>query len=86
MQLMITARVDGSRDEADFKGLKFTLAPVRHWSSALEDTGFFLGSAVEHPHDLVLGTYSVHTHKHALDRGEAKIAEIGKRLRAEGRL
>ena len=53
---------------------------------ALEDTGFILGSAVKHPHDLVLGTYSVHTNQHALDRGEARIAEIGKRLRAEGRL
>jgi len=53
---------------------------------ALEDTGFILGSAVKHPHDLVLGTYSVHTSKDALDRGEAKISEIGKRLRAEGRL
>ena len=36
--------------------------------------------------DLVLGTYSVHTSKHALDRGEARIAEIGKRLKADGRL
>jgi redox-sensitive bicupin YhaK (pirin superfamily) len=53
---------------------------------ALEDTGFILGSAVKHPHDLVLGTYSVHTNERALDRGEAKIAEIGERLRAEGRL
>jgi redox-sensitive bicupin YhaK (pirin superfamily) len=53
---------------------------------ALEDTGFILGSAVKHPHDLVLGTYSVHTNKDALDRGEAKIVEIGQRLRAEGRL
>lgn len=52
---------------------------------ALEDTGFILGSAVKHPHDLVLGTYSVHTNKQALDRGEARIAEIGKRLQAEGR-
>ena len=52
---------------------------------ALEDTGFILGSAVKHPHELVLGNYSVHTNKHALDRGEARIAEIGKRLRAEGR-
>jgi hypothetical protein len=34
---------------------------------ALEDTGFILGSAVKHPHDLVLGPYSVHTSKHALD-------------------
>ena len=53
---------------------------------ALEDTGFILGSAVKHPHDLVLGTYSVHTSKHALERGEAKIADIGKHLRAKGRL
>jgi len=53
---------------------------------ALEDTGFILGSAVKHPHDLVLGTYSVHTSREALNRGEAKIREIGKRLRAEGRL
>ena len=52
---------------------------------ALDDTGFILGSAVEHPHDLVLGTYSVHTSKHALDKGEARIAEIGSRLRSEGR-
>jgi len=53
---------------------------------ALEDTGFILGSAVKHPHDLVLGTYSVHTSQRALDAGERKITEIGKRLRAEGRL
>jgi redox-sensitive bicupin YhaK (pirin superfamily) len=52
---------------------------------ALEDTGFILGSAVKHPHDLVLGTYSVHTSRQALDRGEGKIEEIGSRLRAEGR-
>jgi redox-sensitive bicupin YhaK (pirin superfamily) len=53
---------------------------------ALEDTGFVLGSAVKHPHDLVLGHYSVHTSKAALDRGEARIAEIGERLKAAGRL
>ena len=53
---------------------------------ALEDTGFVLGSAVKHPHELALGMYSVHTSQQALERGEAKIAEIGKRLRAEGRL
>jgi redox-sensitive bicupin YhaK (pirin superfamily) len=53
---------------------------------ALDDTGFVLGAAVKHPHDLVLGMYSVHTNTHALARGEAKIAEIGRRLRAEGRV
>ena len=52
---------------------------------ALDDTGFILGSAVKHPHELALGMYSVHTSQQALERGEAKIAEIGKRLRAEGR-
>jgi redox-sensitive bicupin YhaK (pirin superfamily) len=53
---------------------------------ALQDTGFVLGSAVKHPHDLFLGNYSVHTSQAALDKGEANIREIGKRLRAEGRL
>jgi len=53
---------------------------------ALDDTGFILGSAVKHPHELALGMYSVHTSQQALARGEAKIAEIGKRLRAEGRI
>ena len=53
---------------------------------ALEDTGFVVGSAAKHPHELFLGNYSVHTSQEALDRGEAKIAELGKQLRAEGRI
>ena len=53
---------------------------------ALEDTGLVLGSAVKHTHELVLGNYSVHTSPEALRLGETRIAEIGKRLRAEGRL
>jgi redox-sensitive bicupin YhaK (pirin superfamily) len=53
---------------------------------ALEDTGFVLGSAVKHPHDLFLGNYSVHTSREALDRGEAKIREIGRHLQEQGRL
>ena len=53
---------------------------------ALADTGFVLGSAVKHPYDLYLGNYSVHTSNEALARGEANIGEIGKRLRAQGRL
>jgi redox-sensitive bicupin YhaK (pirin superfamily) len=53
---------------------------------ALEDTGFVLGSAVKHPHNLVLGSYSVHTSRQALAQGETKIAEIRQRLRAEGRI
>jgi redox-sensitive bicupin YhaK (pirin superfamily) len=50
------------------------------------DTGFVLGSAIKHPHDLVLGYYSVHTSAKSLERGEAQIDRIGLRLRAEGRL
>jgi len=49
-------------------------------------TDFIFASAVRHPHDLVLGYYSVHTSTEALRKGEAEIARIGKRLRAEGRL
>ena len=50
------------------------------------DTSFVLGSAVKHPHDLVMGYYSVHTSKAALARGEAEIQRIGAQLRKEGRL
>ena len=50
------------------------------------ETQFVLGSAVKHPHELVLGYYSVHTSKAALAQGEAEIQRIGTRLRQEGRL
>lgn len=53
---------------------------------AYGDAAFVLGSAVKHPHELVMGRYSVHTSKAALDRGEAEIRRIGARLREEGRL
>jgi redox-sensitive bicupin YhaK (pirin superfamily) len=44
------------------------------------------GSAIKHPHPLVLGYYSVHTSRAALAQGEAEINRIGQRLRAKGRL
>jgi redox-sensitive bicupin YhaK (pirin superfamily) len=44
------------------------------------DTAFVLGSAVKHPHDLVLGHYSVHTSAQALAVGEAGIRRIAERL------
>jgi redox-sensitive bicupin YhaK (pirin superfamily) len=50
------------------------------------DTSFVLGSAVKHPHALVLGYYSVHTSAATLAEGEAEINRIGQRLRAAGRL
>lgn len=49
------------------------------------ETRFVLGSARQHPHDLVLGNYSVHTSRSALIRGEAEIRRIGETLRAEGK-
>jgi redox-sensitive bicupin YhaK (pirin superfamily) len=52
---------------------------------AQEDAAFILGSSVKHAHELVLGYHSVHTNKQALERGEARIEEIGMRLHAEGR-
>jgi redox-sensitive bicupin YhaK (pirin superfamily) len=51
-----------------------------------EDSEFVVGSAVAHPHDLVLGYYSVHTSPASLEAGERRIEEIGARLQAEGRL
>jgi trehalose utilization protein len=53
---------------------------------AESDAEFVLGSAVPHNHELVLGYYSVHTSPEALQKGEAEIARIGRRLRAEGRI
>jgi len=52
---------------------------------ANRDTSFVLGSTIKHPHDLVMGFYSVHTNAAALERGEAEIRRIGDRLRASGR-
>src|SRR5207237_9596407 len=49
-------------------------------------TGFVLGSAAKHPHDLVLGNYSVHTSTEALHEGEEEIRRIGQELRANGTL
>jgi redox-sensitive bicupin YhaK (pirin superfamily) len=47
---------------------------------------FVLGSAAKHPHDLVLGHYSVHTTRAALVAGESQIQLIGNQLIAAGLL
>ena len=44
---------------------------------AEEETEFVLGTAIAHPHDLVLGYYSVHTFDEALQRGEQTIMAMG---------
>jgi hypothetical protein len=56
--------------------------PIRF--QAVGRTGFVLGSAAKHPHQLVLGNYSVHTSAQALLRGESEIRRIGRHLRANG--
>jgi redox-sensitive bicupin YhaK (pirin superfamily) len=53
---------------------------------ARADAEFVIGSAAPHPHNLVLGYYSVHTSTEALRIGEARIDEIRDSLVAEGRL
>jgi redox-sensitive bicupin YhaK (pirin superfamily) len=47
---------------------------------------FVLGSAAKHPHDLVLGHYSVHTTQAALLAGESEIERIGNQLASAGLL
>lgn len=47
---------------------------------------FLLGSAAKHAHDLVLGTHSAHTCEQALSAGLHQIGELGKALRASGKL
>jgi redox-sensitive bicupin YhaK (pirin superfamily) len=47
---------------------------------------FVLGSAVKHPHELVLGRYSVHTTHAALAAGESEIQRIGHQLMTAGLL
>lgn len=49
------------------------------------ETRFVLGSAPKHPHELFLGSYSVHTSADALRRGEAEIRRIGRELSAQGK-
>jgi redox-sensitive bicupin YhaK (pirin superfamily) len=52
---------------------------------AQTDARFVLGSAAPHPHELVLGNYSVHTSAQALRDGETEIRRIGKTLRDQGK-
>jgi hypothetical protein len=49
-------------------------------------TRFVIGAAAPHPHELVLGHYSVHTSTDALRKGESEIRRIGRRLRDDGTL
>lgn len=44
---------------------------------ARSDADILVGSAAPHPHDLVVSTYSVHTSRDALRKGQAEIDRIG---------
>ena len=50
------------------------------------DVDFVVASAVRHPHDLVLGRYSVHTSAEALRSGELEIARVGSVLHPRARM
>jgi redox-sensitive bicupin YhaK (pirin superfamily) len=53
---------------------------------AQTDTAFVIGSGVLHPHDLVMGPYSVHTTAETLRLGQVGIRERAQLLRQQGRL
>jgi redox-sensitive bicupin YhaK (pirin superfamily) len=50
------------------------------------DTAFVLGSGVQHPYDLFMGPYSVHTSAEALHQGQWGIRQRAQLLRQQGRL
>lgn len=54
--------------------------------TAMEETSFVIGSAVPHPHEMHMGSYSVHTSEEALHTGERGIRERAQLLRELGRL
>ena len=58
--------------------------PLRLSAVGEREAVFVLGAAVPHPHDLHLGRYSVHTSTEALERGERRIAELGRKLAKAG--
>jgi redox-sensitive bicupin YhaK (pirin superfamily) len=59
-------------------------AGVTVTSTGAENAIFVFGSAVPHGHRLHLGYYSVHTSAAALAQGEARIAELQRKLIAAG--
>lgn len=53
---------------------------------AISDAGFLIGTAIRHPHELVVSAHSVHTNQWSLEAGERCIEAIGAQLRAQGRI
>jgi redox-sensitive bicupin YhaK (pirin superfamily) len=77
-------RVPESVDAGELAIFEPSTEPIDFHADA--DSEFVLGSAAPHPHDLVLGSYSVHTSAAALRAGEQRLNEIQHRLQNEGRL
>ena len=75
------AGTDLSEETAVFEASETAIDVV-----AQGDTEFIFGSAVKHPHEMHMGSYSIHTSALALQQGEAGIARIGMQLRAQGRI
>ena len=84
----MAGRPDGGDPDRIGRGelVIFALGEAAIEFQAEADTEFMLGSAVPHPHDLVLGYYSVHTSADALVKGEHRIREIRSELVREGRV
>lgn len=51
---------------------------------AQTDMRFVIASAKPHPHELVMGPYSVHTNRQALQQGHQHIANLAEDLRSKG--
>jgi hypothetical protein len=66
--------------------MQFIWITVKARAEADTASKFVLGSAVKHPHELVLGRYSVHTTQAALEAGESEILRIGSQLVTAGLL
>lgn len=59
-------------------------SPISLQATGSQPAVFVLGSAVPHPHPLHLGYYSVHTSAAALETGERRIADLGRKIKTAG--
>lgn len=70
----------------DGQSLRRELAIFEEGSAPIEvvaqgDVELVIGSATKHPYPLVTGSYSVHTHDDALERGEAGYAAVARTMK-----
>ena len=78
--------VTGEQSVASGELVVFDKAESAITFQASGNTSFVLGSAPAHPHELVMGYYSVHTSADALRRGEDSIERIRLELHRAGKL